>query len=322
MKTVEPSPSPTLGEVDSRLAPALLRRRKLGPGRRQFDWMLLWLALPAFIVYSAFLVGPTLASFAYSFTRWDGINDPVFIGFDNYARLFQDEKFANALINTGSFAVTILVGQIVFGLGLALMLNRNSRASTGMRAVFFTPALLSTAVIALIWGFIFNPLVGLFSALVEGGPLEDSQLADVLGGPDSAFLGLSFVVIWQYAGYIMVIYLAGLKSISAEMYEAAALDGATGWIRFRTITWPLLAPSTSIAVILSIAGNLRLFDQVFLTTGGGPDGATETMAILIYRTAFSNSDFGYSVTQSVMMTLFTLLLLVGRHLFARRGRTS
>jgi raffinose/stachyose/melibiose transport system permease protein len=293
-------------------------RRK---GRGRFEWAFVALALPALVIYVGFLIGPVLAGFYFSLTRWDGINDPRFVGLDNFVRLAGDAEYARALLNTFIFTAVILTGQLVSGLGLALLLNRATRGVAFMRGVFFLPALMSTAVIALIWTFIYSPAVGLLTGLAESFGLQDTFLADVLGNQGSALLAVCLVVIWQYAGYMMIIFLAGLKSIPPEVYEAAALDGASGWRRFRSITWPLLAPSLAIAVVISLAGNLKLFDQVYLMTGGGPAGATETVGTLIYQTAFLNANYGYSVAQSVVLTvLITLVVVLQRWLISRRSR--
>jgi raffinose/stachyose/melibiose transport system permease protein len=290
------------------------------PRRKRFEWSFLAIALPGLLIYVVFLVWPVISSFVYSFTRWDGINPPVFTGFTNYITLFNDRQYGQALMTTLAFAAIILIGQVSCGLGLALLLNRSRRGTALMRATFFTPALLSTAVIALIWGFIYNPLVGLMPLVAKSLGVTTGPLTDVLGSATTAIWAVSGVVIWQYAGYIMVIYLAGLKNVPLEVYEAADLDGATGWRRFRSITWPLLAPSTSVAITISLAGNLKLFDQVFLLSGGGPAGATDTAATLIFRSAFLNSNYGYSVTQSVILTLLTVVIVIGQRLIARRSR--
>jgi raffinose/stachyose/melibiose transport system permease protein len=290
-------------------------------GRGRFEWSFLALALPALVIYLGFLIGPVLSGFYFSLTQWDGINAPRFVGLDNFVRLAGDPEYARALLNTFVFTAVILVGQLGSGLGLALLLNRATRGVAFMRGVFFLPALMSTAVIALIWTFIYSPAVGLLAGFAESIGAQDTFLADVLGNQESALLAVCLVVIWQFAGYMMVIFLAGLKSIPREVYEAAAIDGASGWRRFRSITWPLLAPSLGIAVVISLAGNLKLFDQVYLMTGGGPAGATETMGTLIYRTAFRNADYGYSVAQSVVLTvLITLVVVFQRWLINRRTR--
>ena len=286
--------------------------------RARFEWRFLIVALPALVIYISFLVGPVIASFVYSFTRWDGLNPPVFIGVANYQTLFNDPQFGRAMLTTLAFASIILVGQVAAGLGLALLLNRGRRGTSLLRAIFFTPALLSSAVIALVWGFVFNPLVGVMPLVASSVGATTGPLTDVLGSSQTAIWAVSGVVVWQYAGYLMVIFLAGLKNIAPEIYEAADLDGASGRKRFRLITWPLLAPSTTVAVTISLAGNLKLFDQVFLLTGGGPAGATDTAATLIYRTAFGNSNYGYSVTQSVILTLLTVVIIVGQRWIASR----
>lgn len=287
----------------------------------RFEWSFVLLAVPALVVYLGFLVGPVLGGFYFSLTQWDGINAPHWIGIDNFVQLAGDAQFRSALLHTLLFTLVILIGQVGAGLGLALLLNRASRAVPFMRGIFFAPALMSSAVIALIWGFIFNPRVGILRDLASTVGLGHTFLTNVLGGQQSALFGISLVVVWQFAGYMMIIFLAGLKSIPQDVYEAASLDGAAGIRRFLSITWPLLAPSTSIAVLISLAGNLKLFDQVYLMTGGGPAGATETVATMIYRTAFVNSNYGYSVAQSVVLTaLITIVVLVQRRVASRKDR--
>lgn len=309
-----PSAGP-VGRTPARASRGAVRRI------RRFEWTFLVLAVPGVAIYVAFLVWPVLASFGYSFTRWDGINPPVFAGFANYVRLFNDRQYAQALLTTLAFAAIILTGQVSAGLGLALLLNRSRRGTALLRATFFTPALLSTAVIALIWGFIYNPLVGVMPLVAKSLGVTTGPLTDVLGSAPTAIWAVSGVVIWQYAGYVMVIYLAGLKNVPLEVYEAADLDGATGWRRFRSVTWPLVAPSTSVAITISLAGNLKLFDQVYLLTGGGPAGATDTAATLIFRSAFLNSNYGYSVTQSVILTLLTVAIVIGQRLVSARSNS-
>lgn len=280
------------------------------------------LGLPALVVYLGFLVGPVLAGFYLSLTQWDGINPPKWIGIDNFVKLAGDSDYLAALVHTLIFTAIILVGQVGVGLGLALLLNRAIRGVSFMRGVFFAPALMSTAVIALIFGFVYNPVVGVLGRAARALGLGDSLLGNVLGNQWSALVGVSVVVIWQFVGYMMIIFLAGLKSIPGEIYEAAALDGAGGARLFWSITWPLLSPSLSIAVLISLAGNLKLFDQVYLMTGGGPAGATETVGTLIYKTAFLNSDYGYSVAQSVVLTLLiTFVVVAQRLLMSRTTRT-
>ncbi|WP_307610333.1 carbohydrate ABC transporter permease [Pseudarthrobacter sp. W1I19] len=303
------------GPAASRKGPAPLRLRE----RTRFEWSFALLALPALVIYLGFLIGPVVAGFYFSFTRWDGINPPKWIGLDNFVKMAGDRKYAAALVHTLIFTVVIVAGQVGVGLGLALLLNRARRGVAFMRGVFFAPALMSTAVIALIWGFMYSPAVGLVGKFAEAAGLGDTFLRDVLGNQQSALLGVSIVVIWQFAGYMMIIFLAGLKNIPQEVYEAAAIDGAAGARQFRSITWPLLAPSVSIAVLISLAGNLKLFDQVYLMTGGGPAGATETVGTLIYQTAFLNSNYGYSVAQSVVLTvIIVLVVLAQRWLTSRR----
>lgn len=276
---------------------------------------------PALVVYIGFLVFPVALGLYYALTNSDGISQADFIGLDNFRELAGDDNFRSAVWHTVQFAAIIVVAQNVGGLGIALLLNRAGRLYEVARAVIFAPVLLSTTVVALIWGFIYSPLAGVLPQLFAIVGLEVTSLDDVLGATSTVIPGISAAVTWQFLGYVMVIYLAGLKTIPTELYEAAALDGAVGFARLRYVTLPLLRPTASVALTIALIGNLRLFDQVWLMSEGGPAGASETVQTAIYRSAFQQSRFGYAAAQAVIVTVgIFAVILTQRALFARAER--
>lgn len=282
--------------------------------------MLLALALPGIALYLAFLIVPIGLGLLDALTDSDGISPARWVGLQNFRDLLHDDAFRQALLHTLVFALIITVGQNLAGLGLALLLHRVRRLTALMRGVFFLPALLSSAVVALVWGFIFSPLTGVVNTVLSWVGIHWSAGTDLLGGPWSATLSISAVVIWQFAGYVMIIYLAGLTNIAPELYEAAALDGVGTWQGFRYITLPLLRPATSVAFTISIVGNLRLFDPVWLLTGGGPGTATETASTVVYRTAFHDGRFGYAAAESVVIVVVIVLAITVQRTLMRGDR--
>lgn len=283
------------------------------------DALLGLLAAPGIALYVAFLIAPVAIGLLVAFTNSDGISTPRWIGLQNFTDLASDPAFADALVHTCIFAAIITIGQNAAGLGLALLLNRSRRFTGWMRGVFFIPALLSSAVVALVWSFVFSPLTGVINEALGWVGLHWATGDDLLGRPWSAILSISVVVIWQFAGYLMVIYIAGLSNIPAELYEAASLDGATTAQRFRFVTLPLLRPAMSVALTISIVGNLRLFDPVWLLTGGGPGTATETVSTLVYRTAFQNGRFGYAAAQSIVIIALIVVAVTVQRMLMREG---
>jgi len=271
-------------------------------------------AVPGVALYVTFFLAPIGLGLMDAFTNADGVSASKWVGLQNFTELLHDAAFRAALLHTAVFAAVITIGQNVAGLGLALLLNRSRRLTALLRGAFFVPALLSSAVVALVWGFVFSPLTGVVTHVLGWVGVRWSQGADLLGTPTSAMFSISAVVIWQFAGYLMVIYLAGLKNIPEEVYEAVRLDGASVVQTFWHVTLPLLRPATSVALTIAIVGNIRLFDPVWLLTGGGPGTATETASTLIYRTAFQNGRFGYAAAQSIIVVVLIVVVVTAQRL--------
>ncbi|MBN9550280.1 MAG: sugar ABC transporter permease [Alphaproteobacteria bacterium] len=261
---------------------------------------------PAALLLGVFFVWPFLRGLWISATRWDGFSTPVFVGFANYARLFGDSLFQGALLNNLIFVALILIFKNGLGMGLALLLDRALFFRGPIRAAVFIPVTLSFAATGLLWSWIYNPVFGLLNAaldLVGLAGLKHSWLGDA----DIALYAIVAVDIWKWLGFHAVIYLAGLQTIPGELYEAARIDGASAFHRFRHITLPLMMPVVLINVILGLSGAfVRNFDIVQVLTQGGPNHATEVVMTLMVKTAFQDGNMGYASAMG-----FTLFLIVG-----------
>ncbi|SDS02971.1 raffinose/stachyose/melibiose transport system permease protein [Paenibacillaceae bacterium GAS479] len=270
---------------------------------------LVWAAFiaPAFLIYTIIFLGPVITSFYYSMTNWNGLYKTMdFIGLRNFVELTSDEDFLNALRNTFWFTLFIVIFQNGLAIPLALALDSKIKTKSMLRAAFFVPAILSPLVVGYTWSYIFQP-AGLLNVLLDKLGLTAWQQS-WLGDPKYALYSLVVIVLWQYVGYSMVIFVANLQTIPADYYEAADIDGAGGWRKFTAITFPLMAPSLTINVVLASIGSLKAFDIIYVTTKGGPFHATETVTTLLYQKAFSESSFGYGTAIGVVMFFIILII--------------
>jgi len=276
---------------------ALLRKGRRG--RSQAPWIFL---LPALFMYALVMIYPSLAGSWYAFTNWDGLTRTAsFVGLENFRQLLQDSQAIASLKNTIVLAVTVTIVQNAIGLLLALGVNYNIKSRNVLRVIFFASVVLTPVIVAFLWQYIYAPDGALNRVLdlLHLGWLKQ----DWLGDPNVALWAVIAVVIWQYAGYSMVIFLAGLQGVPQELYEAAEIDGAGTLQRFWNVTRPMIAPATTVNLMLSIIGGLRLFDQVFALTGGGPGYATETLSTVLYKQAFIVGAYGYGTAIALVLAL-------------------
>jgi raffinose/stachyose/melibiose transport system permease protein len=281
-------------------------RARRRPGRRGSQAArepAIWFALPAMLVYLVVVIYPSLAGAVYAFTDWSGVGGADFVGLDNFKRLFTDDQSFGALRNTVLLTVFIVVVQNAVGLALALGVHSRIRSKYVLRTIFFAPAVVSPVVIAFLWKYLFNPSPDSGINALFGFFGLDFLQQDWLGSSSLALWSVGFTVVWQFAGYSMVIFLAGLQGVPRELEEAAALDGAGRWQRFRNVVLPLIAPAVTINLMLSTIGGLKLFDQVFAITNGGPGYSTETLSTLIYKQAFVFSSYGYSTAVALVLAI-------------------
>ncbi|WP_410786343.1 carbohydrate ABC transporter permease [Kribbella sp. C-35] len=264
-----------------------------------------WFAVPAVVVYAVVVLYPSIAGAGSAFTDWSGVgNAKAFVGAANFKQLLHDDQALGALRNTLLLTVAIVVIQNGIGLLLALGVHTRIKSRMILRLVFFAPVVVSPVMVAFLWKFVYNPApdAGLNAGLGAVG--LGSLRQDWLGDPSIALWSVAFTVIWQCAGYSMVIFLAGLEGVPAELLESAMVDGAGTLARFRHITWPLLAPAVTINVMLSTVGGLTLFTQIIAMTNGGPGYATDTLSTVLYKQAFVYGKFGYSTAVALVLAIF------------------
>ena len=261
---------------------------------------------PALIVYVVFVLLPVVLAAFYSFFKWNGLGPlDSFIGIGNYTRLLSDPVFLAAIgVNIFVVVMSILI-QGPLAIGIALLLNRKLRGRTIFRVIVFIPYVLSEVVAGVAWKLILQP-DGPFDTLLKSaglGGLKQLWLAD----GNIAIWTLFWVLTWKYVGFAIILFLAGLQGVPVELEEAGKIDGANWWQIQRHITLPLLAPTIRIWAFLSIIGSLQLFDMVWVLTGGGPAGATTTMATYMVQYGFQRNQIGYGSAVAVVLFIFSLV---------------
>lgn len=277
-----------------------------------------WFVVPALLLFAFVVLVPSARGVYYAFTDWDGLSpDFAWVGVGNFVEMVNDPDAMQALWHTLVIAVAITVIQNGIGLLLALGVNSAIRSRNVLRVLLFAPAVITPIVTAYLWRNLLGPDGAVNSLLGAVG--LDSWRQNWLGDPDLALWSVVAVIVWQFAGYSMVIFLAGLQSVPREIYEAAAIDGAGAVRRFWSVIRPLLAPAFTVNLMLSIIGGIKLFDQVFALTGGGPGHATDTLSTLIYKDAFTLGEFGYSIALAVVLTIVVALASTGQYAVLSRN---
>jgi len=283
----------------------------LGPtplSRRKALWGMALVA-PNVLGLMFFFGIPVLMAFGTSVNEWNAIRPPRFVGLDNFERLLYDDSFQQALTNTFKLIALVVPAEILLALGVALLLNLPLHGRGVLRALYFLPVITSTVAASVVWTSIFQPTYGILSQFLEPFGLGETKW---LVEPGLVLIPVAVVVIWQRIGFDMVIFLAGLQTIPPVLYEAALIDGAGRWQRFRHVTLPMLSPTTFLIVVLAVINAFQIFDQVYVTTlrtvPGGVGGSATTLTYFLFRRAFTNSEFGYS--SAVALVLFAIILLV------------
>lgn len=265
--------------------------------------------VPALILFLIFTYIPLLMTLGYSVTDWNGFSKNFnFVGIDNFVQVFKDTEVLQTFGNTLYFTVLVVVIGIVLQLMLAIFLFEKLEGRNVLRAIIYAPCIISPVIVSLTWVNFFQ-YAGIINEVLSKIGLEGLRV-DWLGDVNIVKNVLIFINTWQWAGYGMIIFMTGLSSISQDVYEAGMLDGACGFKKFRYITLPLLMPSVTVNVFISITGALRLFDLPFVMTGGGPINASKTISMTIYDNAFLYERFGYSSAIGVIFFLIIATVTV------------
>lgn len=278
--------------------PRPARRRGLTATPRAFYWMV----VPAVTLFALLHTVPVLIGVFYSFTDYAGFGSWDFVGLGNFIALFQDDRVLKAYGFTFGFAIVATVLTNLISLAIAVGLNAKIALQSTFRGIFFIPYVLAILVVGYVFQYFFaNSL----PVIASGIPvLRDN----ILTNPDWAWLAIVVLAVWQSCAFAIVLYLAGLQTIPAELYEASALDGARPWRQFRSITFPMISAFFTINMVLSLKGFLQTFDHVVALTNGGPGTSTESITLLIFRGGFQGGEFAYQSANAVIFVIVIMLV--------------
>ena len=297
--------------------------RAAAASRRPAQWRKALVAYsfiaPNFIGFAIFTLGPILFSFALAFMHWDGSNPITFAGLDNFWHLFSDSSFIAALWNTILYAVLAVPLTLACSLGLAILLNQKIPGRDFLRTAMFFPYVASLVAVAVVWNMLFNPEMGPINMVLYSLGIDAKHLPRWAADKNWAMITVVLFGVWKSMGYYMVIYLAGLQGINRDLYEAASIDGAGAWQKFRFITIPQLAPTTLVITVMLTIQSFKVFDQIYLLTQGGPGKSTLVLVYHIYNEAFLSWDLGYSSMVALVLFLIVLAVTLIQFRFTRQA---
>lgn len=270
--------------------------------------------MPWLLGFFVFILGPTVASVAMSFTQWDGIT-PVsqirWVGGDNYRQLFEeDPRFIKAMLTTAWYVVWAVPFGTVNALCMALLLNQEVKGQPVFRTIFYLPSVVSGVATAMLWMWLYNPSFGPINFVLSRLGVPQDRLPGWLTDPDWALPALIFMSFWS-VGNSMLIYLAGLQGVPSHLYEAANLDGANAWTRFRNVTLPMLTPTLLFNLVMGVIGSFQTFTQAFIMTNGGPKDATLFYVLYLYQKAFQQFKMGYASAMAWILFAIIMALTLG-----------
>ena len=273
---------------------------------------------PTLIAFTMFVVYPVVYAGVFSFSRFQGFGAPTWVGFDNYAALLNDPFFWQSLQNTVVILVVSLAVLIPASFALALLLQRTIRGGGALRALVFGPAIIAPILVGLIWVFILDPKIGLLNRVLGAFGIQPVQW---IGGDYLTPISVSIVFIWSSVGFAMTIFYAGLQLLPADVMEASELDGATGWQQVLHIKIPMMRETFAIVTILMITNVFKIFELVYMLTGGGPVHRSETLVSYMYFVTFTNQQYGYGMALAVIITVLGALVSAAYLAAARRKET-
>lgn len=286
---------------------------------RQVPWLL---ALPGLVALLAFHFVPVGYGAYSAFTDWNGVSHASFVGLRNFREIASDVAARGALFHTLELAGCFVLATNGIGLALALGLNRAVKTRHLLRSLFFAPVAVSPIAIAYLWSWIFDPAGALDRVLGDIGLSSLEPANGWTGDPSTALWTILVVLVWQFSGLAMVLYLAGLQGISEDIYEATVVDGASPWFRFRKVVLPLLAPAVTVSATITLIIGMRVFDQIYALTNGGPADATETLAWRIWDQTFVVGRFGYGAALALILTTLVAAIALTQLALLRRNEQT
>lgn len=278
-------------------------------------WKILLMLAPTLIAFTMFVVYPVVYAGVFSFSRLQGFGAPTWVGLDNYVALLNDPFFWQSLQNTVVILVVGLAVLIPASFTLALLLQRAIRGGGTLRALVFGPAIIAPILVGLIWVFLLDPKIGLLNRILGGFGVPPVQW---IGGDYLTPVSVSIVFIWSSVGFAMTIFYAGLQLLPADVMEASQLDGATGWQQILHIKIPMMRETFAIVTILMITNVFKIFELVYMLTGGGPVHRSETLVSYMYFVTFTNQQYGYGMALAVVITALGALVSAAYLVAARR----
>ena len=265
------------------------------------------LMLPTLLVYSIFIILPIASAVYYSFTQYSGIGKPRFTGLKNYIRLFQDELFWVSFKNTMIMFVLAFVLLLTLSFLIALLLNNKLRAVDFSKALIFSPAIIAPIIVGIIWVYILDPNIGIINNVLDAIG-ADAFKQKWIGGETLSPYSIAIIYFWQQLGYLVTIFIAGLKMIPGDILEAVKIDGANAIQEIRYVTIPMMRTTISTVAVLIITGVFKIFEIVQQTTGGGPNHLSETLVTYSYSQTFSSGDYGYGMSLATVTFLISLII--------------
>jgi multiple sugar transport system permease protein len=269
--------------------------------------------LPGLVLFALFFLGPMLYSLRISFFEWKIVHpeQSVFVGLRNYQRALSDDIFQRAILNTLAYTVITVSVKLILGLAVALLLNQRLPGRTFFRVAYYLPVITSWVIVSLLFEYMFNGQAGLVNYILKDILQVIPKNLLWFADPILTLVPIVLLDIWKGIGWAAVIFLAGLQSIPAELYEAARVDGADSWAQLRYITWPLLGPTTIFLIVVLVIGGLNAYVPFqLMTNGGDPMDQTHSVLTLMYEATFGRIDFGYGAAISYLLTLFVFVISV------------
>lgn len=287
------------------------RKMKKKRGRLEQQNAAYLLIAPSYLIYIVFILIPVIWTIIMSFTDYN-LSEAHFVGVSNYMALFHDSLFLKSFVNTLYYCVLAIIPAMVLGLALALLLNQGLKGKGFFRTLFYMPNIFSMVAVSMAWLYLYDTTAGILNKM-----LRDLGLAAVpwISSHKMAMISIAIMSIWNSTGYNMILFLSGLQSIPDYLYEAASIDGATGWKKFCYITLPMLKPTTFFVFVMACINSFQVFGQVLIVTNGGPLNSTTTIAHQIYRNGFEYYKMGYASAQAVilMLIIFAITLVNMRY---------